>query len=103
MLADIIKHMTPDRAFEDAYPQVPHIPPTHKPHFITSLISCFRGFPAAVNQTTKSDDYNDESVVLQLQSVMTKILTYFHNFSILFSMVSAPSSVLPHCHVPKQL
>ncbi|KAK3529378.1 hypothetical protein QTP70_029483, partial [Hemibagrus guttatus] len=42
VLADIIKHMTPDRAFEDAYPQ--------------------------------------------LQSVMTKILTYFHNFSVLFSM-----------------
>ncbi|KAB5555139.1 hypothetical protein PHYPO_G00030070 [Pangasianodon hypophthalmus] len=42
VLADIIKHMTPDRAFEDAYPQ--------------------------------------------LQSVMKKILTYFHNFSVLFSM-----------------
>ncbi|XP_045924541.1 VPS35 endosomal protein-sorting factor-like isoform X1 [Micropterus dolomieu] len=42
VLADIIKHMTPDRAFEDAYPQ--------------------------------------------LQSVIRKILTYFHDFSILFSM-----------------
>ncbi|XP_076844123.1 VPS35 endosomal protein-sorting factor-like isoform X2 [Brachyhypopomus gauderio] len=42
VLADIIKHMTPDRAFEDAY--------------------------------------------TQLQSVMKKILTYFHNFSVLFSM-----------------
>uniref|UniRef100_A0A3Q3J5X5 VPS35 endosomal protein-sorting factor-like n=1 Tax=Monopterus albus TaxID=43700 RepID=A0A3Q3J5X5_MONAL len=41
ILADIIKHMTPDRAFEDAYPQ--------------------------------------------LQSVIRKILTYFHDFSILFS------------------
>ncbi|KAG7226495.1 hypothetical protein INR49_003815, partial [Caranx melampygus] len=40
ILADIIKHMTPDRAFEDAYPQ----------------------------------------------SVIRKILTYFHDFSILFSM-----------------
>ncbi|XP_033840805.1 VPS35 endosomal protein-sorting factor-like isoform X1 [Periophthalmus magnuspinnatus] len=42
VLADMIKHMTPDRAFEDAYPQ--------------------------------------------LQSVIGKILTYFHDFSILFSM-----------------
>lgn len=42
VLADVIKHMTPDRAFEDAYPQ--------------------------------------------LQSVIRKILTYFHNFSVLFSM-----------------
>ncbi|XP_043958673.1 VPS35 endosomal protein-sorting factor-like isoform X2 [Gambusia affinis] len=42
VLADIIKHMTPDRAFEEAYPQ--------------------------------------------LQSVIRKILTYFHDFSILFSM-----------------
>nr|XP_046233365.1 VPS35 endosomal protein-sorting factor-like isoform X2 [Scatophagus argus] len=42
ILADVIKHMTPDRAFEDAYPQ--------------------------------------------LQSVISKILIYFHNFSVLFSM-----------------
>ncbi|XP_041671104.1 VPS35 endosomal protein-sorting factor-like isoform X2 [Cheilinus undulatus] len=42
VLADVIKHMTPDRAFEDAYPQ--------------------------------------------LQSVIRKILTYFHDFSVLFSM-----------------
>uniref|UniRef100_A0A8D3C3Q3 VPS35 endosomal protein-sorting factor-like n=1 Tax=Scophthalmus maximus TaxID=52904 RepID=A0A8D3C3Q3_SCOMX len=42
ILADIIKHMTPDRAFEDAYSQ--------------------------------------------LQSVIRKILTYFHDFSVLFSM-----------------
>ncbi|XP_030629505.1 VPS35 endosomal protein-sorting factor-like [Chanos chanos] len=42
VLADIIKHMTPDRAFEDAYPQ--------------------------------------------LQSVIKKILAYFHDFSVLFSM-----------------
>ncbi|KAF4106796.1 VPS35 endosomal protein-sorting factor-like [Onychostoma macrolepis] len=42
VLADIIKHMTPDRAFEDAYPQ--------------------------------------------LQSVIKKVLTYFHDFSVLFSM-----------------
>ncbi|KAJ3608039.1 hypothetical protein NHX12_025089 [Muraenolepis orangiensis] len=42
ILADVIKHLTPDRAFEDAYPQ--------------------------------------------LQSVIQKILTYFHDFSVLFSM-----------------
>lgn len=42
VLADIIKHMTPDRAFEDAY--------------------------------------------TQLQSVIRRILTYFHDFSLLFSM-----------------
>ncbi|KAM7382046.1 hypothetical protein PAMA_012755 [Pampus argenteus] len=42
VLTDIIKHMTPDRAFEDAYPQ--------------------------------------------LQSVIRKILTYFNDFSVLFSM-----------------
>nr|XP_015215436.1 PREDICTED: UPF0505 protein C16orf62 homolog [Lepisosteus oculatus] len=42
VLSDIIKHMTPDRAFEDAYPQ--------------------------------------------LQSVIRKILTYFQDFSVLFSM-----------------
>ncbi|XP_047464640.1 VPS35 endosomal protein-sorting factor-like isoform X2 [Mugil cephalus] len=42
VLADIIKHMTPDRAFEDAYPQ--------------------------------------------LQSVIRKILAYFHDFSVVFSM-----------------
>ncbi|CAL1604893.1 unnamed protein product [Knipowitschia caucasica] len=42
VLADMIKHMTPDRAFEDAYPQ--------------------------------------------LQAVIGKILTYFHDFSVLFSM-----------------
>ncbi|XP_068610312.1 VPS35 endosomal protein-sorting factor-like [Brachionichthys hirsutus] len=42
VLADIIKHMTPDRAFEEAYPQ--------------------------------------------LKSVIRKIVTYFHNFSVLFSM-----------------
>ncbi|KAJ8246244.1 hypothetical protein GJAV_G00265420 [Gymnothorax javanicus] len=42
VLSDIIKHMTPDRAFEDAYPQ--------------------------------------------LQSVIRKVLTYFHDFSVLFSM-----------------
>ncbi|TRY58965.1 hypothetical protein DNTS_033933 [Danionella cerebrum] len=42
ILTDIIKHMTPDRAFEDSYPK--------------------------------------------LQSVIRKILTYFHDFSVLFSM-----------------
>uniref|UniRef100_A0A1A8RWG1 VPS35 endosomal protein-sorting factor-like n=2 Tax=Nothobranchius rachovii TaxID=451742 RepID=A0A1A8RWG1_9TELE len=42
VLADIIKHLTPDRAFEDAYPQ--------------------------------------------LLLVIRKILTYFHDFSVLFSM-----------------
>ncbi|XP_004086849.1 UPF0505 protein C16orf62 homolog [Oryzias latipes] len=42
VLADIIKHLTPDRAFEDAY--------------------------------------------AQLQSVIGRILTYFHDFSVLFSM-----------------
>lgn len=42
VMADIIKHMTPDRAFEDAYPQ--------------------------------------------LQSVIRKILTYYHDFSVLFAM-----------------
>ncbi|KAK6329347.1 hypothetical protein J4Q44_G00013250 [Coregonus suidteri] len=42
VLSDIIKHMTPDRAFEDAY--------------------------------------------AQLQSVIRKILIYFHDFSVLFSM-----------------
>ncbi|CAL8261736.1 unnamed protein product [Arctogadus glacialis] len=42
VLADIIKHLTPDRAFEDAYPL--------------------------------------------LQSVIQKILTYFYDFSVLFSM-----------------
>ncbi|XP_074821455.1 VPS35 endosomal protein-sorting factor-like isoform X3 [Eretmochelys imbricata] len=41
VLADVIKHMTPDRAFEDAYPQ--------------------------------------------LQSIIQKIITYFHDFSVLFS------------------
>uniref|UniRef100_A0A8C0G6H4 VPS35 endosomal protein-sorting factor-like n=1 Tax=Chelonoidis abingdonii TaxID=106734 RepID=A0A8C0G6H4_CHEAB len=42
VLADVIKHMTPDRAFEDAYPQ--------------------------------------------LQSIIQKIITYFHDFSVLFSV-----------------
>ncbi|XP_048869187.1 VPS35 endosomal protein-sorting factor-like isoform X2 [Brienomyrus brachyistius] len=42
VLSDIIKHMTPDRAFEDAYPQ--------------------------------------------LRSVINKILSHFHDFSVLFSM-----------------
>uniref|UniRef100_H9G5I8 VPS35 endosomal protein-sorting factor-like n=1 Tax=Anolis carolinensis TaxID=28377 RepID=H9G5I8_ANOCA len=42
VLADVIKHMTPDRAFEDAYPQ--------------------------------------------LQSIIQKVITYFHDFSILFSL-----------------
>ncbi|KAG8432982.1 hypothetical protein GDO86_017303 [Hymenochirus boettgeri] len=42
ILADVIKHMTPDRAFEDAY--------------------------------------------LQLQSVITKVITHFHDFSVLFSV-----------------
>ncbi|XP_043945688.1 VPS35 endosomal protein-sorting factor-like [Protopterus annectens] len=42
VLADVIKHMTPDRAFEDAYPQ--------------------------------------------LRSIIQKILDYFHDFSILFSV-----------------
>ncbi|KAJ7305823.1 hypothetical protein JRQ81_010189, partial [Phrynocephalus forsythii] len=42
ILADIIKHMTPDRAFEEAYPQ--------------------------------------------LQSIVQKIITYFHDFSVLFSL-----------------
>ncbi|XP_041818349.1 VPS35 endosomal protein-sorting factor-like isoform X2 [Chelmon rostratus] len=46
VLADVIKHMTPDRAFEDAYPQ--------------------------------------------LQSVIRKILNYFHDFSVLFSMRFLP-------------
>uniref|UniRef100_A0A8C3FXM4 VPS35 endosomal protein-sorting factor-like n=1 Tax=Chrysemys picta bellii TaxID=8478 RepID=A0A8C3FXM4_CHRPI len=41
VLADVIKHMTPDRAFEDAYPQ--------------------------------------------LHSIIQKIITYFHDFSVLFS------------------
>ncbi|XP_043349928.1 VPS35 endosomal protein-sorting factor-like isoform X2 [Dermochelys coriacea] len=41
VLGDVIKHMTPDRAFEDAYPQ--------------------------------------------LQSIIQKIITYFHDFSVLFS------------------
>lgn len=43
VLSDTIKHIMPDRAFEDAY--------------------------------------------AQLQSVIRKILTYFHDFSIIFSMV----------------
>ncbi|XP_066496496.1 VPS35 endosomal protein-sorting factor-like [Tiliqua scincoides] len=42
VLADVIKHMTPDRAFEEAYPQ--------------------------------------------LQSIIQKVITYFHDFSILFSL-----------------
>ncbi|KAM4025171.1 VPS35 endosomal protein-sorting factor-like isoform 2-T2 [Anomaloglossus baeobatrachus] len=42
ILADVIKHMTPDRAFEEAYPQ--------------------------------------------LQSVMTKVVAHFHDFSVLFSV-----------------
>uniref|UniRef100_A0A7M4EK97 VPS35 endosomal protein-sorting factor-like n=1 Tax=Crocodylus porosus TaxID=8502 RepID=A0A7M4EK97_CROPO len=42
VLADVIKHMTPDRAFEEAYPQ--------------------------------------------LQSIIQKVITYFHDFSILFSV-----------------
>ncbi|KAM9304823.1 VPS35 endosomal protein-sorting factor-like isoform 2-T2 [Gastrophryne carolinensis] len=42
ILADVIKHMTPDRAFEDAYPQ--------------------------------------------LQSIITKVIAYFHDFSLLFSV-----------------
>ncbi|XP_015271594.1 PREDICTED: UPF0505 protein C16orf62 homolog [Gekko japonicus] len=42
VLADVIKHMTPDRAFEEAYPQ--------------------------------------------LQSIIEKVVTYFHDFSILFSL-----------------
>uniref|UniRef100_UPI00358F8339 VPS35 endosomal protein-sorting factor-like isoform X2 n=1 Tax=Myxine glutinosa TaxID=7769 RepID=UPI00358F8339 len=42
ILADIIKHMTPDRAFEDAYPQ--------------------------------------------LQSIIARVLKYFHDFTVLFSM-----------------
>ncbi|XP_066432356.1 VPS35 endosomal protein-sorting factor-like [Eleutherodactylus coqui] len=42
ILADVIKHMTPDRAFEDAYPQ--------------------------------------------LQSVITKVIAHFHDFSVLFSV-----------------
>uniref|UniRef100_A0A8C8RNG5 VPS35 endosomal protein-sorting factor-like n=1 Tax=Pelusios castaneus TaxID=367368 RepID=A0A8C8RNG5_9SAUR len=43
VLADVIKHMTPDRAFEDAYPQ--------------------------------------------LQSIIQKVITHFHDFSVLFSVV----------------
>ncbi|KAG8558157.1 hypothetical protein GDO81_016885 [Engystomops pustulosus] len=42
ILADVIKHMTPDRAFEEAYPQ--------------------------------------------LQSVITKVIAHFHDFSVLFSV-----------------
>uniref|UniRef100_A0A8D2J9U9 VPS35 endosomal protein-sorting factor-like n=1 Tax=Varanus komodoensis TaxID=61221 RepID=A0A8D2J9U9_VARKO len=42
VLADVIKHMTPDRAFEEAYPQ--------------------------------------------LQSIVQKVITYFHDFSVLFSL-----------------
>ncbi|KAM3916661.1 VPS35 endosomal protein-sorting factor-like [Leptodactylus fuscus] len=42
ILADVIKHMTPDRAFEDAYPQ--------------------------------------------LQSIITKVIAHFHDFSVLFSV-----------------
>uniref|UniRef100_A0A4X2K4I7 VPS35 endosomal protein-sorting factor-like n=1 Tax=Vombatus ursinus TaxID=29139 RepID=A0A4X2K4I7_VOMUR len=42
VLADVIKHMTPDRAFEDAYPQ--------------------------------------------LHSIIQKVITYFHDFSVLFSV-----------------
>ncbi|XP_063171334.1 VPS35 endosomal protein-sorting factor-like isoform X2 [Candoia aspera] len=42
VLADVIKHMTPDRAFEEAYPQ--------------------------------------------LQSIIQKVITYIHDFSILFSL-----------------
>ncbi|XP_069590255.1 VPS35 endosomal protein-sorting factor-like isoform X1 [Ranitomeya imitator] len=42
ILADVIKHMTPDRAFEEAYPQ--------------------------------------------LQSVMSKVVAHFHDFSVLFSV-----------------
>uniref|UniRef100_A0A670K5E5 VPS35 endosomal protein-sorting factor-like n=1 Tax=Podarcis muralis TaxID=64176 RepID=A0A670K5E5_PODMU len=42
VLADVIKHMTPDRAFEEAYPQ--------------------------------------------LQSIIQKVITYFHDFAVLFSL-----------------
>ncbi|XP_075035837.1 VPS35 endosomal protein-sorting factor-like [Mixophyes fleayi] len=42
ILADVIKHMTPDRAFEEAYPQ--------------------------------------------LQSIITKVIAHFHDFSVLFSV-----------------
>ncbi|XP_053132807.1 VPS35 endosomal protein-sorting factor-like isoform X2 [Hemicordylus capensis] len=42
VLADVIKHMTPDRAFEEAYPQ--------------------------------------------LQSIIQKVINYFHDFSVLFSL-----------------
>lgn len=43
MLADIIKHMTPDRAFEEAYPQV--LPDSTSDHIV-------------------DDDADDYSVVL---------------------------------------
>ena len=75
ILADIIKHMTPDRAFEDAYPQVTSSSAHTYVHLKRNLVVL-----------TLSLD-------LQLQSAIRKILEYFHNFSVLFSMVSP--SLLP--------
>lgn len=40
MLADIIKHMTPDRAFEDSYPQV---------QMCISLPHCWRFYAVELN------------------------------------------------------
>lgn len=78
VLADIIKHMTPDRAFEDAYPQVSCLVYKLPSLFFFSITSV-------------------ETVLflfcLQLQSVIRKILTYFHDFSVLFSMVSSLKSM----------
>lgn len=70
ILADIIKHMTPDRAFEDAYPQVSSSF-AHTVHLHLNL--CIT-----------------QSLVFQLQSTIRKILEYFQNFSVLFSIVSLP-------------
>lgn len=69
--------MTPDRAFEDAYPQVGSSACSLATEaFLLLLLSAL---PAALTYFV---------LCIQLQSVIRKILTYLHDFSVLFAMVS---------------
>ena len=78
-LADIIKHMTPDRAFEDYYPQLQSV--------VSKILAHMHDFSLLFSLVSMTPDRVFEDYYPQLQSVVSKILAHMHDFSLLFSLV----------------